>query len=55
MGRREEALGVALAGQLWAPALILAFGHGAFTSLPCAGELPFALVQHSSPMLCACY
>jgi hypothetical protein len=28
MGCHQEALAVALAGQLWAPALILAFGFG---------------------------
>lgn len=28
MGRRHEALDVALAGQLWGPALVLAHGYG---------------------------
>lgn len=33
LGRREDALGVALAGQLWAPALLLA--HGCGKSIKC--------------------
>lgn len=28
MGRRHDALNVALAGQLWGPALVLAHGYG---------------------------
>jgi len=28
MGRRHEALDVAVAGQLWGPALVLAYGYG---------------------------
>lgn len=31
MGRRHEALDVALAGQLWGPALVLAHGYGKWT------------------------
>lgn len=28
MGRRHEALDIAVAGQLWGPALVLAYGYG---------------------------
>lgn len=49
MGRRHEALDVALAGQLWGPALVLAHGYGELPHLlaiahACARSIKFATI-----------